>query len=113
MKAVTRDGRRIECDEVEERGQGVALLDDERGVVGYVPYRNFRYALSFRTPVASSSIRSVGYDDGVLEIEFHHGGVYQYFDVPGEVYRGVLEAGSRGRYFHDEIRGQYDFRRIS
>ena len=37
-----------------------------------------------RIPVASSNIASVGYDREahILEIEFHHGAIYQYFDVP-------------------------------
>lgn len=36
-----------------------------------------------RQPVSSSNIRSIGYDSksNTLEIEFHSGGVYQYFGV--------------------------------
>ncbi|USZ69999.1 KTSC domain-containing protein (plasmid) [Halorussus salilacus] len=67
-----------------------------------------------RTPVASSSIRSVGYDsDGeTLEIEFQSGGIYRYDDVPRETYEGLLGARSHGSYFHENVRGQYDYRRI-
>ena len=37
-----------------------------------------------RTPVNSSNVSSVGYDPTslTLEVEFHGGAVYQYFDVP-------------------------------
>ena len=37
-----------------------------------------------RKPVRSSNISSIGYDSEskTLEIEFHSGGVYQYFNVP-------------------------------
>ena len=35
-----------------------------------------------RRPVNSSSVRSVGWSDGTLELEYVNGYVYQYFDVP-------------------------------
>jgi len=37
-----------------------------------------------RMSVSSSNISSVGYDPKTqtLEVEFHNGGVYQYFNVP-------------------------------
>ena len=37
-----------------------------------------------RVPVQSSNLASVGYDSGnmVIEIEFHSGRIYQYFNVP-------------------------------
>jgi hypothetical protein len=40
-----------------------------------------------RKAVESSNLASVGYDEHeeILEIEFQHGGVYQYFDVPKKV----------------------------
>ena len=59
-----------------------------------------------RTPIRSSALRSIGYDQEqrVLEIEFTNGAVYQYFDVPREVYRGLMAAESHGRYFHQHVR---------
>ena len=62
-----------------------------------------------RTPVSSSNIASVGYENGVLEIAFVDGGVYQYFDVPERVYLGLMSAYSKGRYFHDNIKDRYRF----
>jgi hypothetical protein len=54
-----------------------------------------------RTPLSSSNLRSVGYDtaSATLEVEFRHGGVYQYFDVPGSQYAALLSAHSHGSYF--------------
>jgi len=69
-----------------------------------------------RTPVRSSAMRSAGYnqEQRVLEIEFTNGDVYRYFDVPAEVYRGLLAAESHGRYFHQHVRGKtYRYRRIN
>lgn len=59
-----------------------------------------------RMSVQSSNISSVGYDQASssLEIEFHHGGVYQYYGVPGHVYEGLMKAESKGSYFHHYIK---------
>jgi hypothetical protein len=69
-----------------------------------------------RTPVCSSALRSVGYDQEqrVLEIEFTGGEVYQYFDVPAEVHRGLMAAESHGRYFHQHVRNAgYRYQRMN
>ncbi|MBI3241559.1 MAG: KTSC domain-containing protein [Chloroflexi bacterium] len=48
--------------------------------------------------VDSSMIHAVGYDQQkrILEIIFNSGGTYQYFDVPPDVYEGLLKAESKG-----------------
>jgi hypothetical protein len=38
-----------------------------------------------RFVVNSSNINSVGFENGILEVEFVSGSVYRYFDVPQEV----------------------------
>lgn len=65
-------------------------------------------------PVESSNLNSVGYDPdrAVLVIEFHHGGVYEYYDVPESEYTGLLEAESKGKYFHAHIKDVYDYEKI-
>lgn len=67
-----------------------------------------------RQSVNSSNLKSVGYDSTtqILEIEFHHGGVYQYSGVSHAVFDGLLSAGSKGTYFHSHIKGRYPYRRI-
>jgi len=67
-----------------------------------------------RTPVTSSNLRSVGYDPQTqkLEIEFISGGVYEYFTVPVNVYQGLMSAASHGRYFDQNIKNIYQYRRI-
>jgi hypothetical protein len=63
-----------------------------------------------RRPIDSSAIASVGYNAAreELEVEFRSGNVYRYFDVPREVYKDLLQAPSKGRFFGSFIRGQYD-----
>lgn len=67
-----------------------------------------------RKSVTSSDIRSIGYDDEtrVLEIEFHSGGIYQYYSVPRAVYEGLMNASSHGKYFHGHIKGVFSYQRI-
>ena len=64
-----------------------------------------------RTPVSSSTLRSVGYSprSATLEVEFTSGDVYRYFDVPIEVFDSLMSAGSLGRYFNARIRDRYRF----
>ena len=59
-----------------------------------------------RIGVSSTALQSVGYDEDsqTLEIKFTSGAVYQYFEVPPEVYRGLMAAESHGRYFHQHVR---------
>lgn len=62
-----------------------------------------------RTPVESSNLVSVGYDpkSKTLEIEFKQGRVYQYFEVPAYIFRGLMQAPSKGKYFNAHIRDRY------
>lgn len=68
-----------------------------------------------RQSVISSNLYSVGYepDTATLEIEFRHGGVYQYSSVPARVYEGLMNSGSHGQYFHRYIRNVYPYRKIA
>ncbi|WP_439835328.1 KTSC domain-containing protein [Aeromonas enteropelogenes] len=67
-----------------------------------------------RTPVSSSNVASVGYDhiSLTLEIEFHNGGIYQYYDVPEDIYSALMNAGSIGSFFSYNIRNHYPTQRI-
>ena len=66
-------------------------------------------------PVSSSNLSSVGYDffSQTLEIEFHGGRVYQYYDVPAAAFSGLMSAFSKGSYFYRNIRKSYRYSRIS
>lgn len=64
-----------------------------------------------RAPVESSAITSLGYDAQrqILEVEFSSGKVYQYFDVPPDVYGPFLSATSKGVWFNEAIRGRFNY----
>ena len=58
--------------------------------------------------VSSSVIRAIGYDgNGTLTIEFRNGRVYEYHDVPYEVYDVLMSARSVGAFYNRYIRGRY------
>ena len=68
-----------------------------------------------RTNVVSSNLRSVGYETitKTLEIEFHSGGIYQYFGIPNSIHSGLMNADSHGTYFDRNIKkAGYRFRKI-
>jgi hypothetical protein len=65
-----------------------------------------------RQTVASSLIRSVGYDPAgsILEVELvEPNRVYTFYDVPYSVYDELLEAPSKGQYFNEFIRDLYAY----
>lgn len=67
-----------------------------------------------RQQVKSSNLASIGYDakNEILEIEFNHGGVYQYSGVPKEKYEALMNADSHGKYFAANIRNDFDYIKI-
>jgi len=68
-----------------------------------------------RTPVSSSDLASVGYDENlkILEIAFNSGGIYQYKNVPGYIYQRLMNASSKGKYFHRYIEGFYEYIKLN
>ena len=67
-----------------------------------------------REPVSSSNIESIGYDldSSILEISFLNSGIYQYYNVPEIIYDGIMSAGSKGSYFHQNVKGKYQYKKI-
>jgi hypothetical protein len=67
-----------------------------------------------RNNVESSNIKSIGYDteNKILAVEFKHGGIYQYFDVPENIYEEFMNADSHGKYFSENIRNDNDYRKL-
>ena len=68
-----------------------------------------------REPTDSSVIASMGYAAArrILEIEFHSGDIYDYFDVPKEEYAAFRSAESKGTYLNQtfKLRG-YRYLRV-
>jgi len=58
---------------------------------------------------SSNVIRSFDYDEAtqILRVEFNTGSIYQYRDVPKDVYQELKIAPSVGQYFNTHIREKY------
>ena len=79
-----------------------------------------------RTPVDSSNVANVGYDEQaqVLEIEFgsnatrwpkksFHYSVYQYSEIPKWIYEELMAAPSKGKYLDRHVKkGGYRYERV-
>lgn len=50
-----------------------------------------------RTPVRSSRISSVGWENNTLEVQFKNGSIYQYFGVTESEYRMFINSPSLGK----------------
>ena len=67
-----------------------------------------------REPVESSTLASVGYDETqyLLELEFRSGELYQYVGPPDYIYRELMTAESKGRFFNQNIRDRFPYVRL-
>lgn len=67
-----------------------------------------------RNQTDSSVIKSIGYNNGILEVEFKKTGKKcQYLDVPQAVFEELMKATSKGVYFNAHIRkGNFKFNYI-
>jgi hypothetical protein len=67
-----------------------------------------------RRVVSSTGLISGGYDDELelLEVQFWHGGVYQYNAVPREVYEELMQSTAIGVFFNERIRDTYQGSRV-
>lgn len=68
-------------------------------VVSHIPH----------TAVVSTGIAAIGYSKRrhILEIEFVNGAVYRYSQVEPAVYRELMTAPSKARYYDTNVRGKY------
>lgn len=54
-------------------------------------------------PVKSSNIMAMGYNEGekIMEVRFHSGSTYRYFDVDLDTYKAIKSAPSIGKRFNE------------
>jgi len=66
-------------------------------------------------PIKSAHFVDVDYDreQKILTITFKGDVVYQYSEVPENVYRGLITAESKGIYFSEHIRDKYAYEQIT
>lgn len=72
------------------------------------------------TTLKSSNINAIGFTNnlsidsdrplascGVLRIEFVHGAIYDYKNVPEKLFKDFLEAESAGKFFHAKVKDKF------
>lgn len=67
-----------------------------------------------RQSIASSHLKSVGYDPDTetLEVEFRTGPIYVYQKVPVDLIDRLLSSDSPGAFFNREIRNRFEYRKL-
>lgn len=66
-----------------------------------------------RKKVESSNINSIGHNflTKNMEIEFKNGNVYRYKKVPRAVFKDMLDSDSKGRFFWNNVRFEYPYKK--
>lgn len=61
------------------------------------------------TPVTSSNLASVGYDEPskTLEVTFKNGSTYAYSGVPKSEHDALMAASSHGKYLNSNIKPRF------
>lgn len=101
----------------------LGLSDEQVLRIGEATKMAANFSLEYETPemipVESSNLESVGYDDESQMMYVHFLAkrtwprtLYVYFDVPLEVYEGLLAADSHGQYFNAYVRNVYQYERL-
>jgi hypothetical protein len=62
----------------------------------------------------SSVVLRIDYNasTGILKITFVSGKVYDYENVPEDVYVAMKTSGSKGIFFNEHIKGKFPFKRL-
>lgn len=63
---------------------------------------------------SSSNVARISYDsdNSTLEVEFHNGSIYQYYDVGSNVWEDFKAASSKGQFIHQYLKGKYRYARV-
>ncbi len=71
-------------------------------------------AILSKTFTNSSNLEHAKYDETnqKLTIGFKTGALYEYTDVPMDVWEGLINASSAGSFFHQAIRGAFNYARV-
>jgi len=64
------------------------------------------------TEVKSSNIKRVGYEGTSLFVEFANG-LYEYENVPAELYNQLLEADSKGKFVGANVVGKFNYKKLT
>jgi hypothetical protein len=66
------------------------------------------------TDFSSSNVARISYDEtsSTIEVEFHNGSTYQYYEVGSNVWQDFKTAPSKGQFIHQYLKGKYRYARV-
>ena len=97
--------------EAEEKSK--TIIEAYHFLVSIAPETLQQSAEEYSNTTAGSGILDFEYKQQVLKIYFADGNTYEYFDVPKEVYRKLINADSPGRFARRHIFNNYVYRSIN
>jgi curved DNA-binding protein CbpA len=97
--------------EAEEKSK--TIIEAYHFLVSIAPETLQQSAEEYTNTTAGSGILDFEYKQQVLKIYFADGNTYEYFDVPKEVYRKLINADSPGRFARRHIFNAYVYRSIN
>jgi curved DNA-binding protein CbpA len=97
--------------EAEEKSK--IIIEAYHFLVSIAPETLQQSAEEYSNTTAGSGILDFEYKQQVLKIYFADGNTYEYFDVPKEVYRKLINADSPGRFARRHIFNTYVYRSIN
>ena len=62
--------------------------------------------------VDSSNIDKIKHENNNLYVLFSNGSIYEYIDVPHNIYQNMLTSQSKGKYLHQYIKGIYQYSKL-
>lgn len=97
--------------EAEEKSK--SIIEAYHFLVSIAPETLLQSEEEYAGTTANSGIRDFEYKAQVLKIYFSDDNVYEYFDVPKEVYRKLVNADSPGRFARRHIFNTYVYRSVN
>jgi curved DNA-binding protein CbpA len=102
-----------EEDKLAAEEKSKTIIEAYHFLVSIAPETLSQTAAEYNNTTANSGILDFEYKSQVLKIYFADDSVYEYFDVPKEVYRKLINADSPGRFARRHIFNNYVYRSIN
>ncbi|MGZ3766607.1 MAG: KTSC domain-containing protein [Mucilaginibacter sp.] len=100
-------------DKLAAEDKSKTIIEAYHFLVSIAPETLNRSLEEYSNTTANSGILDFEYKSQVLKIDFADGNVYEYFDVPKEVYRKLINADSPGRFARRHIFNNYVYRSLN
>ncbi|WP_295794501.1 KTSC domain-containing protein [Mucilaginibacter sp.] len=97
--------------EAEEKSK--TIIEAYHFLVSIAPETRDQTFADYTITTTTSNIADFEYKQQVLTVYFLDGNAYEYFDVPKEVYRKLVNADSPGRFARRHIFNEFVYRSVS